>query len=77
MVCNLEYIPEHLHTNDKPTNNIFLVGEKLFYRCLPQKLSKPYDNMSLRDISHNRNFCNDTLFGSDCVKFNVIAENDL
>lgn len=59
MVCGLAYIPLHLHTGDKPIVDKFSIGEKLFYRCLPQDLEKPYDKISLRDISHNRNFDED------------------
>lgn len=71
MDCTLPYIPEHLHFKDKPVINTFSLGEKLFYRCLPQNLQKPYDSINLKDISHNRNFCDDTLYGNDCVKFNI------
>lgn len=75
MDCNLSYIPEHLHFKDKNINNYFSVGEKLFYRCLPQNLQKPYDNINLKDISHNRNFCDDDLFGTECVKYNIDPTN--
>lgn len=67
--CTLLYIPEHLHTNDKSIIDQFTIGEKLFYRCNPNDLSKPYDKINLYDISHNRNFCNDVDYGSDCVLF--------
>ena len=66
------YIPEQLHTNNNPIVEKFSVGEKLFYRCLPQNIGKPYDNIKLQDISHNRNFSNDLLFGCDCVLYNII-----
>lgn len=71
MDCNLPYIPEHLHFKNKPIIDAFSIGEKLFYRCLPENLEKPYDKINLKDISHNRNFGNDALFGDECVKFNV------
>lgn len=75
MICHLSYIPTHLHTNDNPIIEEFSLGEKLFYRCLPQNITKPYDNIKLKDISHNRNFKNDELFGNDCVFYNIL-END-
>jgi hypothetical protein len=74
--CTLLYIPEHLHFKGKPIINTFSIGEKLYYRCLPQNLQKPYDSINLKDISHNRNFCNDTLFGEECVKFNIDPLNE-
>ncbi len=73
MACNLVYIPQYLHTDDKLPLSIFSVGEKLFYRCLPQNLERPYDKISLKDISHNRNFSDDNIFGSDCVMYNTDA----
>lgn len=76
MDCPLIYIPEHLHTNDKPLIESFSVGEKLFYRCFPQNLKAPYDNISLKDISHNRNFNDDILYGSEYVFYNVIENDD-
>lgn len=76
MVCNLEYIPSHLHLNDKPIVDIFNVGEKLFYRCFPQNLDRPYDKISLKDISHNRNFNDDENFGFENVFFNVIEDDE-
>ena len=76
MICNLEYIPSHLHTVDKPTVNQFSIGEKLFYRCLPQNLAKPYDTISLKDISHNRNFCDDDRYGSENVFYNVLEDDN-
>jgi hypothetical protein len=60
--CPLTYIPEHLHFKDKSLVPIFSIGEKLYYRSKPENLKKPYDNISLRDISHNRNFNDDFLY---------------
>lgn len=76
MVCNLDYIPSHLHTNDKPIIDEFFIGERLFYRCKPESLQKPYDNISLYDISHNRNFNNEETFKEEDVFYNII-EDDL
>ena len=75
LICNLHYIPTKLHTNDKPIIDKFEIGEKLFYRCKPELLCKPYDNISLRDISHNRNFNDDKNLGSENVFFNIIEFN--
>ena len=76
MICNLHYIPTKLHTNDKPIIDKFEIGEKLFYRCKPELLCKPYDNISLRDISHNRNFNDDKNLGSENVFFNIIESDE-
>jgi hypothetical protein len=71
LICNLEYIPKHLHTDDKPVKDVFEIGEKIFYRCKPEILNKPYDNISLQDISHNRNFNDDENYGSENVFYNI------
>lgn len=76
MICELDYIPSHLHSNDRPIVESFSIGEKLYYRCLPKNLSKPYDNINLRDISHNRNFCDDEQYGSDCVLWEAVGNKD-
>lgn len=71
MNCPLIYIPVHLHQLDKPIIPIFEIGEKLYYRSKPENLKRPYDNISLYDISHNRNFNNDLLFPREDVFFNI------
>ena len=76
MNCNLHYIPIDLHTNDNPIVDKFEIGEKLFYRCKPELLCKPYDNISLQDISHNRNFNDDSKFGSENVFYNIVESDD-
>lgn len=75
MDCALEYIPEHLHTNDKPIIEGFSIGEDLYYRCKPEKCSKPYDSISLYDISHNRNFGRPDEFPKNDVLFNIAEED--
>ncbi|MDI6045653.1 hypothetical protein [Flavobacterium yafengii] len=75
MVCNLNYIPNHLHTNDKPLIEQFYIGEKLFYRCKPENLKKPYDNISLYDISHNRDFNDNKTFTENDVFYNIIEDD--
>ena len=77
MICNLNYIPEHLHTNNKPIIDKFEIGEKLFYRCKPEILSKPYDSISLQDISHNRNFNKDEDYGSENVFYNINEHDEI
>lgn len=73
--CHLRYIPIHLHQNDKPIIKEFAKGEILYYRCKPHKLEFPYNDISLRDISHNRNFGEDAIFREDDVMYNVLPEN--
>lgn len=76
MVCSLDYIPDHLHTNDKPIVEEFTVGEKLYYRCKAKNLKKPYDHISLYDISHNRDFGDSDTYKENDVLFNIIEEDD-
>lgn len=71
MDCPLIYIPEYLHSKGKPKIPDFIVGEKLYYRSKPENLSRPYDNISLYDISHNRNFNDDLLYPKESVLFNI------
>ena len=74
MNCTLNYIPDHLHTNDKPIVEKFYIGERLFYRCNPENLEKPYDSIRLFDISHNRNFGNEEVFKPEDVFYNIIED---
>ena len=71
--CRFKYIPEQLKTKKRPIVEKFEISELLFYRCDPQKLEKPYDNINLKDISHNRNFCDNNLYGHENVFFNIDA----
>lgn len=52
--CDLSYIPERLHTNDRPEIPIFELGEFLFHRCKPEHISQPFDGITLYDLSTNR-----------------------
>jgi hypothetical protein len=74
--CTLNYIPNHLHTNDKPIVEEFYIGETLYYRCNPENLEKPYDSIRLFKISHNRNFNDASIFKSEDVFYNI-TEDDL
>ncbi len=76
MECPLTYIPEHLHYKNKPIIPAFNIGEKLYYRSKPENLKKPYDNISLRDISHNRNFNNNLLYPKETVLLNTDLDDE-
>lgn len=76
MDCRLSYIPEHLHSKGKSKTPFFNVGEKLYYRSKPENLSRPYDNISLYNISHNRNFNNELLYPKDNVFFNIDIDDE-
>jgi hypothetical protein len=71
--CQLNYIPERLHTNDREPLQIFIVGEFLYRRCKPEDLSNPYNSVSLAELSHNRagNERNRISEASD-VLFNIV-----
>ncbi|MGB5941611.1 MAG: hypothetical protein WBG71_01905 [Leeuwenhoekiella sp.] len=45
-------------------------GELLFFRCNQSQLSHPY-NISLIDLSHNRNFCRPETYKPDDVLWNT------
>lgn len=75
MDCHLDYIPEHLHTNNKPVVKQFSIGEELYYRCKPGECKKPYDKISLYEISHNRNFRNSQQYPKEDVLYNTIESD--
>ncbi len=75
MICHLDYIPKRLHTNKKPTNPIFEVGENLYYRCKENECLKPYDKISLYDISHNRNFGSPEDYPKEDVFYNILEDD--
>jgi len=52
--CQLSYIPEYLRTNGREPFQAFRIGELLFMRCTPEKLSNPYNSITISDLSHNR-----------------------
>lgn len=73
MVCDLHYIPDYLHSNGRPIVAKFDIGEELYYRTNPDRLERPYDNISLRDISHNRSFI-PKVGSTDDVLFNILPD---
>ena len=52
--CELKYIPQRLHTENRKDIPFFEIGELLFYRCAPEKLEEPFDGIKLYDLSTNR-----------------------
>jgi hypothetical protein len=70
-ICNLPYIPYRLHSFGKEIVNNFTVGEELYYRCNPNDCIKPYQTISLFDVSHNRNFNNSSEFPKEDVLYNI------
>lgn len=75
MVCHLQYIPKHLHTDNKNIIPVFKNGEKLFYRCKKNECLKPYDTISLYDISHNRDFGIPNKYPKEDVFYNLIEDD--
>jgi len=73
--CLLDYIPQYLHTNDKPIVKEFYIGEELYYRCKAGECKKPYDKISLYDISHNRNFHDGNQYPMEDVLYNIREED--
>lgn len=74
--CNLSYIPNRLHFDKKNIINEFSIGEELYYRCNINQLKKPYQSISLYDISHNRNFNNKKKYPKEDVLFDINRETD-
>lgn len=76
MDCILDYIPTRLHTKDRPVLETFNIGEELYYRCKGNGCRKPYDQISLFDISHNRNFSKKEEYPKEDVLFNINEGDD-
>ena len=51
--CDLPHIPKRLHTRGKPILKEFFIEEELYWRCKPE-IDLPYQEISLTEISHNR-----------------------
>lgn len=51
--CKIPYIPPKLHWNGRPTISEFCIDEELYWRCKPE-IGLPYQEISLTDVSHNR-----------------------
>jgi len=77
MHCNLAYIPKRLHSFNKDVVKTFTVGEELYYRCNLEECSKPYQKISLYDVSHNRNFNNSKNYPKDDVLFNIDDKTEI
>jgi len=75
LACQLAYIPKHLHAGDRQPENIFQVGEELYYRTNPDNLQRPYDNIKLQDISHNRSVLPKQGDKED-VLYNIIIDDE-
>jgi hypothetical protein len=74
--CDLSYIPERLHTNDRPEIPIFEIGEYLYHRCKPEHLNQPFDGITLYDLSTNREGRKDSpLCQKEDVLFNTEPHN--
>jgi hypothetical protein len=52
-ICDLPHIPERLHTKKRPVLEHFFIDEELYWRCKPE-IDLPYQEISLTEISHNR-----------------------
>ncbi|SHI37742.1 hypothetical protein [Flavobacterium terrae] len=75
--CSLAYIPNRLHSLGKEIIPEFSIGEELYYRCSFNDLVKPYQSISLYDVSHNRNF-NDTInYPKDDVLYNIDSDKNI
>ncbi len=75
--CSLPYIPNRLHSVGKINVDDFNIGEELYYRCNPSDHKAPYNNISLYDISHNRNFSVPNDYPKEDVLFDINHESDV
>lgn len=72
--CNLDYIPLHLHWNNRPVIDKFEVGEKLYYRVNPDEVVQiPYKFLekTLSDISVNRSGLSNRYSNKEDVLFSI------
>lgn len=60
--CELPYIPNYLHWDNKEINPNFFHEEKLFWRCRPEKAENPYKTISLAEVSVNRSGNKDNFY---------------
>lgn len=75
MACLLNYIPQHLHANDRPNIAEFNIGEFLYRRCKIEEIDNPFDSLSLVDISVNRQgFGENILSTPEDVLYNTSQE---
>lgn len=76
MPCTIPYIPERLHTNERPDIPGFSLGEQLYRRCKEEEKSNPFDTINLIDVSVNRQGPNgNPLSQPDDVLLNDTPEN--
>jgi hypothetical protein len=74
--CEISYIPERLHSLDRPPINKFAVGELLYFRCTSEELDNPFTKISIAELSHNRSGEHGSLGGQDDVLFNILPGNN-
>lgn len=77
MSCQIPYIPERLHINNRPHVGEFFYGEILYRRCPKDKVKNPFDGISLVDLSVNRQGAplDEPLCEPGDVLFNMVPEN--
>ena len=51
--CNLKYIPDRLHTNNRPIIRKFNLGHLLYHRAKPEDVENPYKRVTIAELSHN------------------------
>lgn len=74
--CKIPYIPSRLHWNGRPTIKEFYLNEELYWRCKPA-IDLPYQEISLTDVSHNRQGNPDKILSnSDDVLWNTDENKD-
>lgn len=69
--CNVTYIPEHLHQQDRTIIPDFFESEKLYWRLGDHPPVAPYSKISLYDISCNRSGEENSLSMEDDVLWNI------
>lgn len=74
--CPITYIPERLHSKDKPALPEFELGEFLYRRCKLESLEEPFDAIKLYDLSVNRQGNKDCpLSSEEDVLYNLQPDN--
>lgn len=75
MSCKLNYIPKHLHRNDRDIISEFEEKERLYLRIHPQH-DTPFKTITLANLSFNRDGGSIKLCDPDDVLWNINEEDD-
>jgi len=74
--CQIEYIPHHLKRNGRDPINEFFISERLYKRWKNPNTNHPYTDISLTDLSHNRQGTSENILSEPSdVLFNIDSKD--